>query len=132
MSSTKDVYDIKKFDGSNFALWKEQIQGVLVQKKQRLPILQNSTIEDNILTQIQWDELDALARSRLRLQLAESIYFTILECPTAYFVWQKLCITYEKNSTRNKVFLMRKLYNLKMKESSGVTAHLNKFDNLFA
>ena len=27
---------------------------------------------------------------------------------------------------------MRKLYNLKMKESSGVTAHLNEFDNVFA
>ena len=27
---------------------------------------------------------------------------------------------------------MRKLYSLKMKESSGVTAHMNNFDNLFA
>ena len=38
-SSTREVYDIKKFDGSNFALWIQQIQDVLVQKKQRLPIL---------------------------------------------------------------------------------------------
>ena len=39
-SSAKDssVFDIKKFDGSNFALWKEQIQDILVQKKQRAPI----------------------------------------------------------------------------------------------
>ena len=26
---------------------------------------------------------------------------------------------------------MRKLYNLKMKESNGVTTHFNEFDNLF-
>lgn len=26
----RDAYDIKKFDGTNFALWKEQIQDVLV------------------------------------------------------------------------------------------------------
>ena len=39
LSRDKDVYDIKKFDASNFALWKEQIQDVLVQKKQILPIL---------------------------------------------------------------------------------------------
>lgn len=29
----RDVYDIKKFDGLKFALWKEQIQDILVQKK---------------------------------------------------------------------------------------------------
>ena len=36
-SSAKDSsgFDIRKFDGSNFGLWKEQIQDILVQKKQR-------------------------------------------------------------------------------------------------
>ena len=38
-SKERDVYDIRKFDGNNFALWKEQMQAVLVQKKQRLPIM---------------------------------------------------------------------------------------------
>ena len=38
--SAKDSsgFDIRKFDGSNFGLWKEQIQDILVQKKQRAPI----------------------------------------------------------------------------------------------
>ena len=35
----RDVYDIKKFDGLNFALWIEQIQDILVQKKQKALIL---------------------------------------------------------------------------------------------
>ena len=35
----RDVYDIKKFDGLNFALWIEQIQDILVQKKQMDRIL---------------------------------------------------------------------------------------------
>ena len=64
-TTTRDVYDIKKFDGSNFSLWKEQIQNVLVQKKQRLPILHAERGEDMGLTQVQWDELDALARSTI-------------------------------------------------------------------
>ena len=51
-SSTREVYDIKKFDGSNFALWKEQIQDVLVQKKQRLPILHGQREENMGLTQV--------------------------------------------------------------------------------
>ena len=64
-SSTRDVYDIKKIDGSNFALWKEQIQDILVQKKQRLPILHAQRAEHMGLTQVQWDELDAMARSTI-------------------------------------------------------------------
>ena len=131
-ASTRDVYDIKKFDGSNFALWKEQIQDVLVQKKQRLPILHAERGEDMRLNQAQWDELDAMARSTIRLHLSESVYFTILECKSAHEVWQKLCNTYEKNTASNKVFLMRKLYNLRMKESTVVASHLNEFDSLFA
>ena len=35
----RDIYDIKKFDGTNFQLWKNQMQDVLVQKKQKLPIM---------------------------------------------------------------------------------------------
>ena len=34
-SNDKDFYGIENFDGSNFGLWKEQIQDILVQKKQR-------------------------------------------------------------------------------------------------
>ena len=39
-SSAKDSsgFDIRKFDGSNFGLWKENIQDIMVQKKQRAPI----------------------------------------------------------------------------------------------
>ena len=133
-SSTRDraVYDIKKFDGSNFALWKEQIQDVLVQKGQCLPILHAQLAENMGMTEIQWNELDALARSTIRLHLAESVYFTVLECVTTHAVWQKLCSTYEKNTASNKVFLMRRLYNLCMKESANVASHLNDFDSLFA
>ena len=46
----KDVYDIKKFDESKFAPWKEYIQDVLVQKKQRLPILHATRIEEMNMT----------------------------------------------------------------------------------
>ena len=62
MSLTKehDVYEIKKFDDTNFALWKNQIQDVLIQKKQKLPITHADRIEDMNLTQFQWQEMDEL------------------------------------------------------------------------
>lgn len=35
---------------------------------------------------------------------------------------------YEKPSTSNKVFLMKKLFNIKISEGDGVAEHLNKFN----
>jgi len=43
-------------------------------------------------------------------------------------LWKKLHDLYEKNTASNKVFLMKKLYNLKMKEGASVTKHLNAFN----
>eukprot|EP00250_Pteridium_aquilinum_P021200 c25051_g1_i1 orf=1172-1807(-) len=132
----RDVYDIKKFDGSNFALWKEQIQDILVQKKQKAPILfanrAAALTEHFQVTQYDRDELDAMARSTIRLHLAESVYFTVLDCNTAHATWQKLCNTYEQNTPSNKVFLMRKLFNLRMKENGSVAHHINDFESTFA
>lgn len=62
-----DIYDITKFDGTNFQLYKNQMQDVLVQKKQKLPILYAARSEEMNLTQIEWEELDELCRSTIRL-----------------------------------------------------------------
>ena len=126
MSTTKerDIYDINKFDGTNFQL-------VVVQKKQKLPIIYVAHTEEMNLTQFQWEELDELCRSTIRLHLAESVYFSVLECDTTYALWQKLCNTYEKATASNKVFMMRKLFNIRMKESASVASHINDFDSLF-
>ena len=43
-------------------------------------------------------------------------------------LWKKLHDLYENNTASNKVFLMKKLYNLKMKEGASVAKHLNTFN----
>ena len=99
--SAKDSsgFDIRKFDGSNFGLWKEQIQDILVQKKQKAPISfatrQAATTEHFQVTQYEWEELDAMARSTIHLHLAKLVYFTILNCATVHATQVKLCNMYK-------------------------------------
>ena len=50
-----------------------------------------------------WNELDAIAKSTVRLHLAESIYFTVVNEKTTHELWMKLCATYEKEIASNKV-----------------------------
>ncbi|MCO5587801.1 hypothetical protein L7F22_041753 [Adiantum nelumboides] len=128
-SSKKDIYNIKKFDGTNFPIWKEQIQDVLIQKGDLDPILER---EENAYTDAEWKLLDVKARSTIRLHLAESVYFTIVGEPTAKVVWDNLCANYENKSASNKVYLMKKLFDLRMKEGGTISRHLNEFNKIFS
>ena len=114
-SSERELFNIRKFDGTNFSLWKEQIQDVLVQKKQLKPIVGPNAKPVN-MSDGDWAKLDVLAKSTIRLHLAESVYFTVVNEMTSHNLWKKLCSTYEKETASNKVYLMRRLFELQMKE----------------
>ncbi len=43
-------------------------------------------------------------------------------------LWDKLGILYQSKSLVNKLFLRKKLYNLRMKDGDSVTVHLKTFN----
>ena len=43
---------------------------------------------------------------------------------------QTLAKLYEKPSASNKVFLMKRLFNMKMSESGSIADHLNEFNTV--
>jgi len=45
-------------------------------------------------------------------------------------LWDKLGTLYQSKSTVNKLFLWKKLYNLRMKDGDSVTKHLNAFNTV--
>ncbi|MCO5550245.1 hypothetical protein L7F22_003728 [Adiantum nelumboides] len=120
----KDVYNIQKFDGINFAIWKDQIQDVLIQKGQ----LDRPKGE---YTDTEWQKLDAKAKSTIRLHLVESVYFTIVGERTTRDVWDKLCSNYENKIAINKVFLIKRLFDLRMKEEGTISTCINEFNIIF-
>ena len=79
-----------------------------------------------------WVELDALAKSTIRLHLAESVYLTVVSEISSFNLWKKLCSTYKKETASNKVYLMKRLFELQMKEGTLVALHLNEFNIIFS
>ena len=47
-------------------------------------------------------------------------------------MWKTLLETYEKKVSATKIYLIRRLYNLQMKESDSVQAHLNEYESLIS
>ncbi|GJT46104.1 gag-pol polyprotein [Tanacetum coccineum] len=70
-----------------------------------------------------WDEMDGNAIANLHLALADGVLSSIEEKKSAKEIWDHLARLYEARSLHNKKFLKRKLYALRMTESTSVTEH---------
>ena len=70
--------------------------------------------------------------SPARMHLLELVYYTVQSCGTAHVLWATLHCTYEKKETATKLYLIQRLYNLRMKEPDSVTAHLSAYQTILA
>ena len=120
---------IEKFDGRDFGFWKMQIEDYLYQKKLYQPL---SEKKPDGMEQVDWELLDRQALGVIRLTLAKNVAFNILNEKTTAELMKALSNMYEKPSAANKVYLMRRLFNLKMGEGNSVTDHINEFNTILA
>jgi hypothetical protein len=79
-----------------------------------------------------WTKLDRVVRATIRMNLSESVHYTVQACTTAKESWKTLSDTYEKKVAATKIYLIRRLYNLRMKESDSITAHLNDYEGIIS
>ena len=78
----------------------------------------------------EWQKLDRIVCATIRMHLSESVYFRVQSCSTTFDLWKTLWDTYEKKVAATKIYLIRRLYNLRMKESDSVQTHLNEYESL--
>nr|GEU49279.1 Gag-Pol polyprotein [Tanacetum cinerariifolium] len=122
-------YEIKKFNGNNFSLWKLKMKAILRNDKCWAAICERPT---EVTDDSKWDEMDGNAIANHHLALADGVLSSIEEKKTAKDVWDHLARLYEARSLHNKIFLKRKLYALCMTESTSVTEHVNNRNTLFS
>ena len=124
MASTSDTcVEIQKFDGKNFALWKEMMQDVLIVQRQIEAIQHNNKPASMIVEE--WRSLDEIARSTIQMHLTENVYFSMAKEMMTFTLWEKLQDIYEKQSSSSKLILIWKLFNMKMWETDPTTSHIN-------
>ena len=87
MASTSSTgVEIWRFDGrKNFAIWKEMMQDVLIIRRQIEAIRHNN--KPTPMTTEEWCSLDEIARSTIRMHLAENVYFNLTKETTTFTLW---------------------------------------------
>jgi hypothetical protein len=106
-------FRVKKFNAQNYQLWKMQMEDYLYQKDLFLPLggvaKKPATMKDE-----ERDILDRKTLGMIRLSLVASMAFNISKEKTMKCFMDALAKLYEKLSTSNKVFLMKRLFNMKI------------------
>jgi hypothetical protein len=105
------------------------MEDTLILRDHYFPI-EGKAKKPSLMTNEDWLKLDRKAISTIRQCLAKNVYSIVPREKTTKYLWHKLHDLYEKSMTSNKVFLMKKLYNLNMKEGVLVVEHLNEFNIL--
>ncbi|KAK1414099.1 hypothetical protein QVD17_29840 [Tagetes erecta] len=122
---------IEKFDGSDFSWWKMQMDALLGQKDLDV-VLEEKPKKMTEAEEVQWNAKDKKARGTITLSLTRNVAYNIMSEITARGMMLALSNMYEKPSAANKVFLMRELFTMRMKEGSSVTEHINNLNSILS
>ena len=79
-----------------------------------------------------WVKLERKAKSTIWLCILDYVLFNVSREAMAKTLWDKLGNLYQSKSLVNKLFLLKKLYNLRMKDGDSVTEHLNAFNTMLS
>ena len=111
------VSGIEKFDGTDFAYWRMQIEDCLYGRKLHLPLLGT---KPNTMKAEEWALLDKQVLGVIMLTLSRSFAHNVVKEKTTTNLMTALSDMYEKSLANNKVHLMKKLFNLKMAKNASV------------
>ena len=124
-------FRVEKFNGQNYQLWKMQMEDYLYEKDLFLFLpLGGITKKLTVVKDEEWKVLDRKALGTIQLSLAASVAFNISKEKTTKGLMDALAKLYEKPSASNKVFLMKRLFNMKMSEGGSAADHLNEFNTV--
>lgn len=133
-----------KFDGSDFAGWKQKAIAKLKAKKLWTVVKDGVAAEEKRVTAIKMvtdaagaamakmmaSEADDRALGELTLMLEDAYQPTILSAKSAHEAWDMLCAVYEAEDPAMRMNLKDKVLNEKMQEDGDLQVHINKMEKI--
>ncbi|KAL6211098.1 hypothetical protein ACLB2K_016326 [Fragaria x ananassa] len=115
------------FNGRNYTIWKAKMEDLLYCKDLSSPIEGN---KPNAMSDEEWKKLNRKCIGVIRQWLDDNVFHHISKETTTLELWRKLESLYERKTTANKAFLIKKLVNLKYKGETSINEHLNEMQSI--
>ena len=91
-SEIKNLFEIKRFEGTGFDLWKERMQGILFLKECEGAL---AVTKPDAMIKADWLNLNNKAIIYIKMAIADEVLVDLKALPTTYELWEKLKTTYE-------------------------------------
>lgn len=124
-----DTSRMISLNGSNWQLWKRRMVDLLYCNDMHAPILGESSKPETMSKQ-DWDLLNRKVVGHIRLWVDDSLYNYISNETSAYSLWKKLEELYERKTNEDKLFLVRRLINLRYEEGTSMGSHLSEMQGI--
>ncbi|UYV76700.1 hypothetical protein LAZ67_14001823 [Cordylochernes scorpioides] len=111
---------LNKLDGYNYSLWFFKIE-MLLQKEDLWEVVTENIPDE---PKIEWKKKDSKARAIINLSIADSQIVHAKNLLTAKATWDTLKNIYERKTLSGKIYLLRKLYSLKLEEDKDMQQHI--------
>jgi len=111
--------EIEKFNGQSFEFWKLKMEDLWVDNDQWI-MVHPGTKPMGVFDE-EWKKLDRKAKSTIQLCVSGSVLLNVSGEATAKALWDKLGTLYQSKSLVSKLFLQKKLYNLRIKDGDSMT-----------
>ena len=123
-SEIKGLFEIRRFEGTGFDLWKERMQGIIFLKDCDRA-LQEAKPEN--MAKDAWETLNKKAVTYIKMGVSDDILVDLKGLIYAFNVWEKLKANYENTTPVNQVHLMRKLMRMQLDDLENALEHLSAF-----
>lgn len=124
---------VRKFDGTNFAVWKAQMQAYLtikecadVLKKEKPSPSKDGTIPGD------WEQKNNLAKAIILLSLDDQKASLVCHLSEAKQIWLRLIEAHEMSSSASKVALQREFFDCQMKRGENVTDYVSRLQGIYS
>ena len=120
-----------KLIATNYSLWKSMMEDLLNFKDLYDPI-EGDNAKSNDMSDVDCKKLKKKTLGAIHQWVDISLYNHVTKETDPHTLWKNLENMYETKNAQAKIFLMRKLMNLKLKEGQSIAEHLNDFEGMIA
>ena len=115
-------------NGSNYHTWKGKMKDLLFVKKMHLPVFTSTKPES--MTDEDWEFKHLQVCGYIRQWVEDNVRNHIMNEKHARSLWDKLETLYASKTGNNKLFLLKQLMNIRYKEGSLISDHINNFQGV--
>ena len=115
-------------NGSNYHIWKGKMKDLLFVKKMHLPVFASNKPQS--LNDEEWEFEHLQVCGYIRQWVEDNVRNHIVNETHAKSLWDKLETLYASKTGNNKLFLLKQLMNIRYKEGTPISDHINDFQGV--